>query len=176
MAWGQRCLCAAARSEPPCLWTVRLAALNKCRFFNRALLSRVALLGCSRQGFRCGVGHASLRSRARSVWRAAGMGRNGKESLAFGRARSAADICGFILNPRPHVQRRLFSAELSSSGHAVASIRVARKSVSLIHIRCRITASLRATAITARRWPRVFARRSPQAFSTDQASLRVIKA
>jgi len=42
-----------------------------------------------------------------------------------------------------------------------------------IHMRCRITASLRATAMTVLRWPRDFARRTPHAFSVDHCALRV---
>ncbi len=44
------------------------------------------------------------------------------------------------------------------------------------HMRCRMTASFRATAITARRWPRVLASLIPQAFNGDHFELRVSNA
>ena len=85
----------------------------------------------------CCVGHASLRSRTRSSWRAAGIGRIGSESHAFGRARGAADICGFIQDHRPHSQRRTGLTVSGASVHAATSMRVARKRVLSSHMRCR---------------------------------------
>ena len=48
--------------------------------------------------------------------------------------------------------------------------------VSSTHMRCRMTASLRATAITALRCPRVLAFCIPQAFNGDHFELRVSSA
>ncbi len=87
-----------------------------------------------------------------ACWHAAGIGRKVRTSHALGRARSAADICGFIQDHRPHSQRRNEFAESATGlAHAAPCRRAARKSVPSTHIRCRITASLRATAMTARR-------------------------
>ena len=88
----------------------------------------------------------------------------------------AAVSCGFIqtiVHARDVPRRDSMSVGLI---YAVASTEAQRKSAPLIHILCRMTASLRATAITARRWPRVLASRIPQTFSDDQAAVRVIKA
>jgi len=56
------------------------------------------------------------------------------------------------------------------AGVAAASQRNSEPST---HMRCRITASLRATAITARLWPRVLASRTPHALSADHCAVRV---
>jgi hypothetical protein len=50
---------------------------------------------------------------------------------------------------------------------------VQRKSVPSRHIRCMMTASLRASATIARRWPRRFATAIAQAFSQDHFATRV---
>ena len=77
------------------------------RFFNRAFLSRVALLGCSRQGLRFGVGHASLRSRARFNLARCRHGSEWEGEPRFWSRSSAADIRGFIQDHRPHSQHRM---------------------------------------------------------------------
>jgi hypothetical protein len=103
---------------------------------------------------------------------AARMCRIGVESLAFGRARGAADIFGFI---HPIVRVRTIpagSAELSSD-HAAASLAPSRNSLPSTHMRCRTTANLRATATKARRRPLVFISRTPQAFKLDHVIERI---
>ncbi len=57
--------------------------------------------------------------------------------------------------------------------HDLATSVLQRNGTSSSHIRCRMTASFRATAITARLWPRVLASFIPQAFSGDHFELRV---
>lgn len=59
-----------------------------------------------------------------------------------------------------------------SSGHAAASD-PCRNSVPSAHMRCRTTASLRATATMARRRPLAFISRMPQAFRLDHAIERM---
>jgi len=57
--------------------------------------------------------------------------------------------------------------------HDLAPSVLQRNGTSSSHMRCRMTASLRATAMTARRWPRVLASFMPQALSGDHVELRV---
>lgn len=76
------------------------------------------------------------------------MCRIGVESLAYGRAQSAAVIFGFI---HPIVRVRTIparSAELSSV-HAAASVAPRRNSLPSTHTRCKTTANLRAMAAPA---------------------------
>lgn len=73
------------------------------------------------------------------------------ESLALGRAECAAVIYGFIQTLVHAVDASAKESVLDCLGHAMASTEPQRKSVPLIHILCRITASFRASAITARR-------------------------
>ena len=84
----------------------------------------------------------------------------------------AADFFGFI-HPVVRVGRSgKDRGELGRSGHATASD-PRRKSEPSIHMRCRTTAILRATATIARRRPLVFISRTPQAFRLDQAIERI---
>jgi hypothetical protein len=73
----------------------------------------------------------------------------------------------------PDALTSAFELLCSMGAHACVGAGPQRNSDPSIHMRCRITASLRATAMTARRWPRVLARRTPQAFNEDHCALRV---
>ena len=100
---------------------------------------------------RLGVSHASLRSRL-DLDRRCTHWPDGAGSHAFGRARCAA---AFAASPGPSFtpRRSDFSIELlwSVDAHACVGAGPERNCDPSIHMRCRITASLRATAMTARR-------------------------
>lgn len=140
------------------------------RFFNWAMTSRVDLRWFS-FGNVCCAGHASFRSRlvnhgaphalAGQEWRASLLG-----ALEAQQSVAASSRPSSTLRTRP-----VGSVLVSGSYHAVASIEPQRKSEPSIHILRRITARLRATATTARRCPRLFASRMPQALSVRQEAL-----
>lgn len=67
----------------------------------------------------------------------------------------------------------LFAGILSYATGCAASINDQLKSVPSTHIRCRMTASLRATATFALRKPLRLVRRTPPAFSVDHLAMRV---
>ena len=73
---------------------------------------------------------------------------------------------------RSRAERELLLTRLSTL-YAIASFADQRKSVPSTHIRCRMTASLRATATLALRMPIRLARRMPHAFSADHFCTRV---
>jgi hypothetical protein len=75
--------------------------------------------------------------------------------------------------PGRDVRSRAERELLLSNLYAVASFADQRKSVPSIHMRCRMTASLRATATLALRMPMRLATRMPQAFSADHFWTRV---
>lgn len=72
---------------------------------------------------------------------------------------------------RSRAERELLLISLAL--YAVASFADQRKSLPSTHIRCRMTASLRATATLALRMPIRLARRMPHAFSADHFCTRV---
>lgn len=120
------------------------------------------------------VGHASFRSRLADFAARCTHWSDGMESLAFGRARGHSGHIRLHPDLCPRWGRsRLGSGETAGLCHALASSAPHGNSEPSIHILCRMTASFRATAITARRWPRVFASRMPHALSEYQALLRV---
>ena len=73
-----------------------------------------------------------------------------------------AVIIGVIHGPRPSWTIPPDRVEVLS--HVLTSIPVKRNSVPSTHIRCRMTASLRANATVARRRPLFFTSRIPQLF------------
>jgi hypothetical protein len=116
------------------------------------------------------VGHAPLRSRLINLTRCTHT--SGRmESLAFGHAFKHIRRLRLYPGIRPHEVRSRSSSTVLLI-HAVAFVGPCRKSFPPIHILCRITAGLRATAVTARRWSFVFASRNPQTFSDDHSAER----
>ena len=100
---------------------------------------------------------------------------DGVESLAFQRALTAQQT--FTASSRPSSTR--WTLPLGAEGvsrHAFAPSVPQRNSSPLIHMRCRMTASLRATATTALRRPLLFISFMPQALSDDHPIDRVIMA
>jgi len=141
-----------------------------------------SLIGCLGQArfpsfywvFVAHPGHASLRSLVDAVMAplhaCVGLA---VESLALRRASGcAAVIFGFIHEPRP-VRTTPFGLVSGGSDHAKPSTFSGRNSVPSAHIRCSKTASLRATATTARRRPLVRISRMPQDFNCDPAIVRI---
>ena len=122
---------------------------------------------------RLGVSHASLRSRLRLDGSLhALVGRSGEPRL-WTRSKRSSHL---RLHPDHRSHLDALTSELGldvDRPHAGVATVPQRNSDPSIHMRCRITASLRATAMTARRWPRVLARRTPQAFNVDHWALRV---
>ena len=128
--------------------------------------------------FRLRVGHASLRSRSPHeaalqalvgvVWRAL---------LMDALERGAADISGFI-QTLVHAADDPVGIEGSGGNwcYAVAASFPHWNLEPSIHMRCMMTASLRATATRARRRPFVLCNRMPQAFRADHLVVLVIKA
>ena len=148
--------------------------LRTVRFSDRACLSSVEFsFGVEYSVDHLGVSHASLRSRLdldRPLH--ALVGRSGEPCFWTRLMRSS--------RMRLHPDHRSHLDALTSvlgldvdRPHAGVATAPQRNSDPSIHMRCRITASLRATAMTARRWPRVLARRTPQAFNVDHWALRV---
>ena len=114
-------------------------------------------------------------STVRCVSAATSIGRIGLESLALGRALKMRSR-HLRLHPDPRPRRRTVSSRTGgslSSGHEAASGSVNENGVPSIHMRCRITASLRAMATSARLRPFERARRAPHAFSDDHLAERV---
>ncbi|CAB3744651.1 hypothetical protein LMG27174_07220 [Paraburkholderia rhynchosiae] len=140
-------------------------------FFNWAVMSRVDLRWFGFGNVVC-AGHASFRSRlinhgtlhalVGQAWRASLLGALGAQQSVAASSRPSSTL------------RTLPVGSMLVSGlhHAVASIEPQRKSDPSIHILCRMTASLRATATTARRCPRLFSSRLPHALSVHQEALR----
>ena len=85
-----------------------------------------------------------------------------------------ADIFGFIQTTS--TPGRFYWGRRLLLFHDLAPSVLQWNGTSSSHIRCRMTASLRATAITALRWPRVLALCIPQAFNDDHLEERVIRA
>lgn len=141
------------------------------RFFNWAVMSRVDLRWFCVGNVVC-AGHASFRSRlinhgtlhalVGQAWRASLLG-----ALEAQQSVAASSRPSSTLRTLP-----VGSVLVYGLHHAVASIEPQRKSVPSIHILCRMTASLRATATTARRCPRLFSSRLPQALSVHHEALR----
>ena len=141
------------------------------RFFNWAVMSRVDLRWFGFGNVVC-AGHASFRSRlinrgtlhalVGQAWRASLLGALGAQQSVAASSRPSSTLRTLPVG----------SVLVSGLHHAVASIEPQRKSVPSIHILCRMTASLRATATTARRCPRLFSSRLPQALSVHHEALR----
>ena len=98
------------------------------------------------------------------------------ESLALGRARGRSRHLRRHPGHRPRRDVPVGVRDVACLVHATASSEPQRNSVPSIHMRCKMTASFRATAITARRRPRVLASRTPQALSEHHRLLRVTNA
>ena len=103
-------------------------------------------------------------------------GIRGGVELSFGRPRyrSTAETADLANSPihRPRgdtglPEQNSVKSDDELAGQAAVGLLLQRKSVSSTHMRCRITASRRATATAARRMPRRSATRRPHAFSQD---------
>ncbi len=147
--------------------------------------SSASLIGCLGQahfpssiwGVATHPGHASLRSLGDALWAplhaCVGLA---VESLALRRAsRCAAANFGFIHEPRP-VRTTPSGFGVGLSDHAMPSTFSGRNSVPSAHMRCSRTASLRATATTARRRPLVRIKRIPHVLICDPAIVRMSSA
>jgi len=162
---GQGWLAESMRCKPPVI---------SGSFSDRASLSSVEFsIRLNTSVDRLDVSHASLRSRLdldRPLH--ALVGRSGEPCFWTRLMRSSR----LRLHPdhRSHLDALTSVLGLDvDRPHAGVATAPQRNSDPSIHMRCRITASLRATAMTARRWPRVLARRTPQAFNVDHWALRV---
>jgi len=98
-----------------------------------------------------GVGHASLRSRYWWYPAAAGIGQTVWRAMLLVVLYCTADIFGFIQTTS--TPGRFYWGRRVLLFHDLATSVLQRNETSSSHMRCRMTASLRATAITARRWP-----------------------
>src|SRR5687767_1783990 len=121
---------------------------------------------------RLGVSHASLRSRARPGSTLHALVRRSGEPRLWTRLWTRLMRSSQLrLHPdhrsHPDALTSVFELLCSIDAHACEGTGPQRNSDPSSHMRCRITASLRATAMTARRWPRVLARRTPQDFNED---------
>ena len=108
---------------------------------------------------------------------AASIGRRGLESLAFGRASIGAQQT-FAASSRPSSTRGRSrrGSQANDRGYTVATSFPHWNVEPSIHMRCMMTASLRAIATSVRRRPLVLCSRRPQALRADHRCVLPIKA